>query len=66
MKKAPNLNDLWSNDLHNHHQIIVIYVTGNLITSRGPGTSLECSLALVTHLVGQDKADEVGKAMLVN
>jgi protein DJ-1 len=41
-----------------------VVVDGNLITSRGPATSLEFSLAILAHLVGQEKADEVGKGML--
>lgn len=39
--------------------------TGNLITSRGPGTALEFALVLVKVLCGQGKRDEVASALLV-
>ncbi|OXA51823.1 Protein deglycase DJ-1 [Folsomia candida] len=42
-----------------------VVVDGNVITSRGPGTALEWSLAIVENLVGKEKADQVGKAMLL-
>lgn len=42
-----------------------VVVDGKLITSRGPGTSLEFSLAIVEKLLGHEKALEVAKAMLV-
>lgn len=32
---------------------------GNAITSRGPGTTMEYSVALVEQLFGKEKADEV-------
>jgi len=37
---------------------------GSLITSRGPGTAMEWSLAISEYLVGKEKADEVAKGML--
>jgi len=42
-----------------------VVVDGNVITSRGPGTALEFALVLVEELVGQEKADEIRAAMLV-
>ncbi|XP_065335458.1 Parkinson disease protein 7 homolog [Cloeon dipterum] len=41
-----------------------VVVDGNIITSRGPGTALEFSLAIVEALVGKDKAQEVANGML--
>lgn len=32
---------------------------GNVVTSRGPGTTMEYALALVEQLYGKEKADEV-------
>ncbi|KAI3804843.1 hypothetical protein L1987_26686 [Smallanthus sonchifolius] len=42
-----------------------VVVDGKLITSRGPGTSLEFSLAIVEKFLGHEKALEIAKAMLV-
>lgn len=42
-----------------------VVVDGKVVTSRGPGTSLEFSLAIVEKLLGHEKALEIGKAMLV-
>jgi 4-methyl-5(b-hydroxyethyl)-thiazole monophosphate biosynthesis len=42
-----------------------VVVDGSIITSRGPGTALEFSLAVVAKLVGQAKADELARAMIV-
>jgi 4-methyl-5(b-hydroxyethyl)-thiazole monophosphate biosynthesis len=42
-----------------------VVVDGNVITSRGPGTALEFSLALVEKLVGQATATELSAAMIV-
>ncbi|MFT7668255.1 MAG: 4-methyl-5(b-hydroxyethyl)-thiazole monophosphate biosynthesis [Planctomycetota bacterium] len=39
--------------------------SGSIITSQGPGTSLEFALAVVEHLVGADEAAEVAAGMLV-
>lgn len=41
-------------------------VDGNIVTSRGPGTALEFSLALVHQLYGKEKADEVAGPMVVS
>jgi len=42
-----------------------VVVDGNIITSRGPGTALEWSLAVVKELVGKETADQVAAAMLL-
>jgi len=36
----------------------------NLITSRGPGTAAEFSLAVITYLLGKEKAEELRKGTL--
>ncbi|KAG9446782.1 hypothetical protein H6P81_012910 [Aristolochia fimbriata] len=41
-----------------------VVVDGNLITSRGPGTSMEFSLAIVEKLFGRDKALELAKTLV--
>jgi len=42
-----------------------VVVDGNIITSQGPGTSLEFSLKLAAMLVGTAAADEIQGQMLV-
>ena len=42
-----------------------VVVDGNLITSRGPGTSVEFALAIVEKFFGRQKAIELAKTMLV-
>ncbi|OMO92414.1 ThiJ/PfpI [Corchorus olitorius] len=42
-----------------------VVVDGNLITSRGPGTSMEFSLGIVEKFFGRQKALELAKVMLV-
>lgn len=42
-----------------------VVVDGKIITSRGPGTAIPFALTLVSELVGNCKAKEVAKAMLV-
>lgn len=39
--------------------------SGNVLTSQGPGTAIEFALALVTDLVGPEKARELAAAMVV-
>ncbi|XP_038685165.1 protein DJ-1 homolog B-like [Tripterygium wilfordii] len=41
-----------------------VIVDGNLITSRGPGTSMEFALAIVEKFYGRETAIQVGKTML--
>ncbi|KAF6136812.1 hypothetical protein GIB67_030097 [Kingdonia uniflora] len=41
-----------------------VVVDGNLITSRGPGTSMEFSLAIVEKFFGREKAVELAKSMV--
>ncbi|KAF8409028.1 hypothetical protein HHK36_005100 [Tetracentron sinense] len=41
-----------------------VVVDGNLISSRGPGTSIEFSLAIVEKLFDRKKALEIAKAMV--
>ncbi|KAI5662419.1 hypothetical protein M9H77_21742 [Catharanthus roseus] len=38
---------------------------GKVVTSRGPGTALEYSLALVEHLFGKEKANEVSAPLVM-
>ncbi len=41
-----------------------VVIDGNIITSRGAGTALDFSLALVTHLFGQKTADQVAAEIM--
>ncbi|CAI9757219.1 unnamed protein product [Fraxinus pennsylvanica] len=41
-----------------------VVVDGNLITSRGPGTTMEFSLVITEKLFGREKALELAKTML--
>ncbi|RXH83987.1 hypothetical protein DVH24_026886 [Malus domestica] len=41
-----------------------VVVDGNLITSRGPGTSMEFALGIVEKFLGREKAIELAKVML--
>jgi protein deglycase len=40
--------------------------SGRVITSRGPGTALEFSLAIVEELCGAERARELGRAMIAH
>ena len=43
-----------------------VLADGSLITSQGPGTSMEFALALVRELVGSDQAEALAQAMVVS
>ncbi|XP_052480106.1 protein DJ-1 homolog B-like [Gossypium raimondii] len=64
-KKAtayPAMCDKLSDQSHIHNRVVV---DGNLITSRGPGTSMEFALGTVEKFFGRPKALELAKALLV-
>lgn len=41
-----------------------VLVDGNLITSRGPGTSMEFALGVIEKFFGREKAIELAKVMV--
>jgi 4-methyl-5(b-hydroxyethyl)-thiazole monophosphate biosynthesis len=45
---------------------VKVVVDGNCVTSQGPGTALVFALKLVELLFGEEKSQQVAKAMLVN
>lgn len=59
----PGFEQRFSPDVRRSEERVV--VDGPLVTSRGPGTALEFSLALVEQLVGAAKAAELRQKMLV-
>ncbi|XP_021890204.1 protein DJ-1 homolog B [Carica papaya] len=63
-KKAtafPALCSKLSDQSHAENRVVV---DGSLVTSRGPGTTMEFSLAIVEKLFGRDKALDLAKIML--
>ncbi|CAH8358213.1 unnamed protein product [Eruca vesicaria subsp. sativa] len=64
-KKAtthPVVSNRLSDQSHVEHRVVV---DGNLITSRAPGTAMECALAIVEKFYGREKALQLAKATLV-
>ena len=43
-----------------------VVVDGNIVTSRGPGTSFQFALEIVKILVSEEKSKEIASAMLVS
>lgn len=41
-----------------------VVVDGNLVTSRGPGTTMEFALVIIEKFFGREKALELAKAMV--
>ncbi|KAF0852848.1 conserved mitochondrial intracellular protease/amidase [Andalucia godoyi] len=58
----PSVSSKLPNQEFVDHRVVV---DGKLITSRGPGTSLEFALEIVRRLVGVDTAENIKNAMLV-
>lgn len=44
--------------------IVHAYISGNLITSRGPATAFAFGLAIVEKLLNKETVDKVAKGML--
>ncbi|CAJ0962237.1 unnamed protein product, partial [Mesorhabditis belari] len=61
----PGVRGSVESDLHKYSEDSVV-VSGNIVTSRGPGTAFLFGLKLVEVLVNAEKAKEVAKAMLVD
>lgn len=59
----PSVADKLSGDYSYSEDRVV--VDGKLITSRGPGTCFEFALAIVTELMGKEKAESLVDPMLV-
>lgn len=41
-----------------------VEIDGRIVTSRGPGTTIEFSLTLVEQLYGKEKADQVSSILV--
>lgn len=41
-----------------------VQIDGRIVTSRGPGTTIEFSITLIEQLYGKDKADEVSSILV--
>uniref|UniRef100_A0A0D9WQW1 DJ-1/PfpI domain-containing protein n=1 Tax=Leersia perrieri TaxID=77586 RepID=A0A0D9WQW1_9ORYZ len=63
-KKATSFPAMWSKLSDQSECKNRIVVDGNLITSQGPGTSMEFSLAIVEKLFGRERAIELAKTMV--
>ncbi|XP_010535047.1 PREDICTED: LOW QUALITY PROTEIN: protein DJ-1 homolog B-like [Tarenaya hassleriana] len=64
-KKAtafPAMCEKLSDKSHIEHRVVV---DGNLVTSRGPGTSMEFALAIIEKFFGREKGLEIAKATLL-
>ncbi|KAF4525072.1 hypothetical protein B566_EDAN001986 [Ephemera danica] len=60
----PSVKDKMEGDGYTYCEDRVV-VDGQLITSRGPGTALEWSLAIVNNLMGEETMNTLKKAMLL-
>ncbi|CAN6201443.1 unnamed protein product [Urochloa humidicola] len=63
-KKATSYPAMWSKLADQSECKNRVVVDGNLITSQGPGTSMEFSLAVVEKLFGRERAVELAKTMV--
>jgi 4-methyl-5(b-hydroxyethyl)-thiazole monophosphate biosynthesis len=58
----PSFRDKLGNALYEEKTVVE---DGNVLTSRGPGTALCFGLAIVKRLVGEEKAQQIKEAMLL-
>ncbi|KAF7109513.1 hypothetical protein CFC21_109757 [Triticum aestivum] len=63
-KKATSYPAMWSKLADQSECENRVVVDGNMITSQGPGTSMEFSLAIVEKLFGRERAFELAKSMV--
>ncbi|CAL5053149.1 unnamed protein product [Urochloa decumbens] len=63
-KKATSYPAMWNKLADQSECKNRVVVDGNLITSQGPGTSMEFSLAIVEKLFGRERAVELAKTMV--
>ncbi|HET9571415.1 MAG TPA: DJ-1 family glyoxalase III [Bacteroidales bacterium] len=47
------------------HSEYMIVQDGNIITASGPGVAVEFALQIVEHFLGEEKMEEISKAMLL-
>lgn len=59
----PKFRDQVAIDGVNYHENAVV-TDGNIVTSRGPGTSIDFALALVEQLAGRARRDEVESGLV--
>ncbi|XP_056841977.1 protein DJ-1 homolog A [Raphanus sativus] len=65
-RKKATTHPVVSNRLSDQsHVDFRVVVDGNLITSRAPGTAIECALMIVEKFYGREKALQLAKAILV-
>lgn len=62
---APQLQQAWPLSTTWVDERVVLSRNCRLITSQGPGTSLEFAIAIVEQLLGKDVADAIAQQMLV-
>ncbi len=57
----PSVKDQLSDIEYSEERVVV---DGNIVTSRSPGTALECALKLVDILFGRDRRDTVNEGVM--
>ena len=62
----PAFKDKLSAAGYKYDDVNTVVKDGNIITSRGPGTTFSFALEIVKNLVSEEKMKEVAAAMLVN
>ena len=62
---APAFKESLAGAGYQYQEDAAVVVDGHIVTSRGPGTSIQFALELVKILVSEEKSKEVAAAMLV-